>query len=275
MQRLRQQVDRIDLKMLHLLQQRTKLSVQIGRMKHRHGAVVYVPERERELIARLTGLTKGQPPAQAVAAIYREIFSSSRAAQGQAPIGLLQASISRVLPVGRWCFGACDRFSPKKTWAELAKGLDSGALSLVLLTGADLLAALRTSRQRKAFLDRLAVVGDFPPASDSKAALDRRIFIVTPRGTGPVPKADRVLILIECKSTQNAIKSLLRAMPDFTLTAEELAHSAQKGQGVVRLSLAQPAKTLELTGHLLAAGKSTGISLSILGIYPGIEDYGG
>src|SRR5450432_3766220 len=76
MQRLRQQVDRIDLKMLRLLQQRTKLSGQIGQMKRRHGAVVYVPERERELVARLTRLSQGLPPARTIAALYREIMSS-------------------------------------------------------------------------------------------------------------------------------------------------------------------------------------------------------
>src|ERR1035441_161549 len=101
MQRLRQQVDRIDLKMLQLLQQRTKLSGQIGKMKRRHGAVIYVPERERELVARLTRLSKGQPSARAVAALYREILSSSRAAQGQAPIGLLRAGAPLLLPAGR------------------------------------------------------------------------------------------------------------------------------------------------------------------------------
>src|SRR5271154_7582035 len=134
MRRLREQVDRIDLKMLQLLQQRTKLSGQIGKMKRRHGAVIYVPERERELVARLTRLSKGQPSARAVAALYREILSSSRAAQEQAPIGLLQASAALVLPASNACFGACDRFSPKKSWAELVKGLDTGALSLALLT---------------------------------------------------------------------------------------------------------------------------------------------
>src|SRR5271163_2187847 len=73
MRHLRRQVDRIDLKMLQLLQQRTNLSGQIGRMKRRHGAVIYVPERERALVARLIRLGKGQPPPKAVAAVYREI----------------------------------------------------------------------------------------------------------------------------------------------------------------------------------------------------------
>src|ERR1700722_10027278 len=151
MQRLRLQVDRIDLKMLQLLQQRTKLSGRIGQMKHRHGAVIYVLERERELVARLTRLSKGRLPARAVAALYREILSSSRAAQGQAPIGLLRASAPLVLPASRACFGACDQFSPKKTWTELAEGLDTGALSLALPTGDDLMNALRTKRGRSRF----------------------------------------------------------------------------------------------------------------------------
>src|SRR5271156_5519032 len=116
MRRLRGQVDRIDLKMLQLLQQRTKLSGQIGKMKRRHGAVIYVPEREREVVARLVRLSKGRPSARAVAALYREILSSSRAAQGQAPIGLLRASASVVLPASRACFGACDQFSTRRTW---------------------------------------------------------------------------------------------------------------------------------------------------------------
>src|SRR5882724_9106729 len=138
MQHLRRQVDRIDLKMLKLLQQRTKLSGRIGEAKRQHRAVVYAPERERELVAHLTRLSRGNPSARAVAAIYREIMSSSRATQGQAPIGLLRASSSAVIPPGRWCFGACDEFAPQKSWKEVARGLDSGALALALLTGEDL-----------------------------------------------------------------------------------------------------------------------------------------
>src|SRR5271156_1525293 len=88
MQRLRLQVDRIDLKILQLLQQRTKLSGQIGETKRRHREVIYVPERERELLARVVRLSRGKLPSRAVTAIYREILSGSRAAQGQAAIGL-------------------------------------------------------------------------------------------------------------------------------------------------------------------------------------------
>ena len=278
MQNLRQQVDQIDLKMLQLLQQRIKLSGQIGKMKRRHGAVVYVPERERELVARLTRLSKGRPSPRAVAAIYREILSSSRAAQGQAPIGLLQKSAPLVLPASRAGFGACDQFSPRKTWADVVKGLGTGALSLALVTGDDLAGALKTDRWRKKFFFGLTVVSDFPPLLESKAPLKQRIFIVTPRGNGAPLQANQALILIECKFTANAIKSLLRSMPDFSIQAELLTvHPARQGIAVAlaRLSLAESVDGLRLTSQLLKAGQAAGVPISILGIYPGTEDHGG
>ena len=248
-------------------------------MKRRHGAVIYVPERERELVARLTRLSKGHPPARAVAALYREIMSSSRAAQGQAPIGLLQASASLVLPASRACFGACDQFSPKKSWAELARGLDAGELSLALLTGDDLLAALKTPPHQKEFLCRLTVSGDFPAVAGAKVPLARRIFIVIPRGNGAAPQANRILILIECKSTVNAIKSLLHSMSDFPIHAEQLTRSVAPARGghvtaLVRLTLARPMDGIHATSRLLTAGKSAGLPVSILGLYPGTDDGG-
>jgi chorismate mutase len=280
MQPLRRQVDRIDLKMLQLLQQRTRLSGQIGAMKRRHGAVVYVPERERELVARLMRLSKGKPSARAVAALYREILSSSRAAQGQAPVGFLQSRAAVVLPAGRAWFGACDQFTPKKTWPDLAKGLGSGSLSLALLTGDDLAAELRTPRWRSEFFHRLAVVGDFSAAGEAKSPLGQRIFIVTPRGNGASVAAARILILIECKSTVNAIKSLLHSMPDFSIHAEQLslrAASAPRGSITLlaRLSLARPVDGLKAASRLLAAARAAGMAVAILGIYPASEAYGG
>lgn len=274
MQRLRLQMDRIDQKMLRLLQQRTKLSGQIGKMKRRHGAVIYVPDRERALVARLAHRGRGQLPPRLIAALYREILSGSRAAQGQAPIGLLQASAPVVMPAGHLVFGSCGRFSPGKTWPDLARGLVSGALSLALLTGTDLLRALQTKRWRNEFSSRLAVVGDFAPIREGTIPLAERIFIVTPREPTPSRHAARILILIECKSTLNAIKSLQRDMPDLSLHPE---HLSPRGSTVALalLTLGKPTDGARATHRLLAAAQSSHIPLSILGIYPGTEDYGG
>jgi chorismate mutase len=280
MQRLRRQVDRIDLKILRLLQQRTKLSTRIGDAKRRHRAVIYVPERERELFARVARLSKGKLPSAAAASIYREILSSSRAAQGQAPIGLLAANESTVLAPGRWHFGACDQFSPKKTWKELAAGLVHGSVALALLTGTDLASLLTTPGGWRNFSRHFGVVGDFSPRFDAGVALGERIFIVTPRGNGASCQANRILILIECKSTVNAVKSLLNSMPDRPLHAEQLRLRVRPARNetvttLARLSWSKLTNGIRLTGELLAARKLAGLEISILGVYPDTQNYGG
>ena len=249
-------------------------------MKHRHGAVIYVPEREREVVARLTRLTRGKLPAQVIAALYREILSHSRAAQEQGPIGLLASSLPLVLPAAHLAFGACDRFEPGKTWPEIAEKIKSGALSLALLTGTDLIRALQAQRWRSDFCERLDVVGDFTPVPGAKTPVTERIFIVTPRPETPPRRASRILILIECKSTLNAIKSLLRSMPNFPIQAEPLIHrtSSSGRRSPVALALLDLGKTVDgpsALQHLIEARRRTGLSLSILGIYADSEDYGG
>jgi chorismate mutase len=280
MQHLRRQVDRIDLKILRLLQQRTKLSTRIGKAKRQHRAVIYVPERERELFARATRLSKGKLPAPAATSIYREILSSSRAAQGQAPIGLLQAGASAVLAPGRWYFGACDQFLPKKTWNQLAAALVKGSLALALLTGADLARLLATPKGWRDFSRHFNVVGDFPPAFNPGVPLDQRIFIVTPRGKGASCQANRILILIKCKSTVNAVKSLLNSMPDRPIHAEQLRLRVQPAREetvvtLARLTWSKLAHGIRLTSELLTARKLAGLDLLILGVYPDTENYGG
>ena len=248
-------------------------------MKRRHGAVIYVPERERQLLARLTRLSDGLLPPAAVAALYREVLSSSRAAQGQKPIGVLRASASLVLPASRACFGACDRFSPQRTWAELAKGLETDMLSLALMTADDLAGALRKPAPRGEFLSRLTVAGDFPGMENSDTTPERRIFIVTPQEGAAAVAGDRVLILIECKSTVNAIKSLLRSMPISTKAVQSIhrAVPGRKGAGValVQLTLARAVDRTVAAGGILDAAQAAGLSASVLGVYPVSEVYGG
>jgi hypothetical protein len=190
----------------------------------------------------------------------------------------LRASAAAVIPPGRWCFGACDEFLPGKTWSEVAAGLAAGSLALALLTGEDLAGALGTPGLRRHFLSHFTVMGDIPPALESKLSLARRIFIVTPRGQGAAGEANRILILIECKSTVNTVKSLLQSMPNRPIQVEELtlrARTANRGPvALVRLALPQSIDAIRLTGRLLTACKAAGGEVSILGVYPGTENGG-
>ncbi len=273
-------MDRIDLKILKLLQQRTELSRQIGQAKRRHRAPIYVPERERDLMARLVRRSRGHPPTRGLEAIYREIFSSSRAAQGQPEIGLLETSAASIIPAARWCFGACDRFVSKKKWAELADGLAKGKLAVLLLTGADLERVFQQSTVLIDFFHRFTIIGDFPADADPALPLSRRIFIVATKGKGASLEANRALILIKCKSTGNAVKTLLHAMPARFIQAESHPFRVKTSRGsdasaLLRLTLARPIDGIHATSQLLAARQAADVSFSILGVYLGSEGYAG
>jgi chorismate mutase len=275
MQRLRRQVDQIDLRMLRLLQQRNKLTGEIGRLKRQHRAVIYVPERERELLSRLVRLSKGRIPTDVVTAIYREILSGSRAAQGQPPVGLLKGEKKHVQEAAKSIFGASDRFAAQKSWDELAKGVRSRALSVGLVTGTELLGVLRDKSTLRDFSRHLTVANAVAIATGTKVGTDA-VLTITPPGNDAKKKANRFVILIECKSTRNAIKNLFRDMPEITLHDES---STQRPTRAV-LSLAclhapRPVDAARTRDRLQKAADAAGLPLLVLGSYLASDTYGG
>jgi chorismate mutase len=255
-------VDRIDRSLLRLLRQRNSVSGEIGRTKRRHGAEIYVPDRERELFARVTKLAQGEVPARAVKAIYREIMSSSRAAQGQPPIGLLDRSADRVEARARCHFGACDDFVAVRDWRELSRQLRAGKMAVGLLTFEDIARALRDP-----YAGGLAVLADFSDTVGHRG-LGQDIFVVKP--AWPAPTGNRALILIECKPTLNAVKSLVSAMPRAPklIQLSPLPGRGRKSLTLAALTFAQPVTG----GDFVAEGKPLGL---VLGIYTVGDAHGG
>jgi chorismate mutase/prephenate dehydratase len=77
----RARIDDLDRQLLKLLNQRAEISLEVGRAKRDTGHPVHDPEREQEIVAGLVGLNEGPLAPEAVRAIWREIFSASRALQ--------------------------------------------------------------------------------------------------------------------------------------------------------------------------------------------------
>ena len=77
----RRKIDAIDTAMLHLLNLRTELALEVGRFKHDEGVALRVPEREREILARLKGINPGPLDGQAIESIYQLILDQSVRAQ--------------------------------------------------------------------------------------------------------------------------------------------------------------------------------------------------
>lgn len=78
---LRAQIDKLDLHLLKLMNERANLAAEIGRIKNHEGADVFSPAREEEVMQRVLQANKGPLPDHVVRAIFRELISASRALQ--------------------------------------------------------------------------------------------------------------------------------------------------------------------------------------------------
>lgn len=77
LQKLREQIDRIDDQLLELLNQRARVVLEVGHLKERNDDLFYVPSREKKIYERLTGGNPGPFPNDAVHKVFREIISAS------------------------------------------------------------------------------------------------------------------------------------------------------------------------------------------------------
>lgn len=96
----RRKIDAIDTAMLHLLNLRTELALEVGHMKGQAGLVLRVPEREREILSRMKSLNPGPLDTTAVERIYQVILDESirtQEANGCGTVGMEKASARTAL----------------------------------------------------------------------------------------------------------------------------------------------------------------------------------
>ena len=85
----RSRINDLDNQILNLLNQRAEAALKIGDLKRRHDLPYYAPEREVEIIARLTTENRGPLPVDTVRAVWREILSGCLALERPLAVGYL------------------------------------------------------------------------------------------------------------------------------------------------------------------------------------------
>ncbi len=91
----RAKIDRIDERILALLNERARIAQQIGRRKARGGGATnggngfWVPSREKKIFTRLRTLNDGPLSDEVVGVIFREIISASRALESRLTVAYL------------------------------------------------------------------------------------------------------------------------------------------------------------------------------------------
>jgi chorismate mutase/prephenate dehydratase len=123
---LREQIDRIDAQVLALINRRARLASRIGQAKRKEGGNTYVPGREAQVVARLATLNRGPLPNEAIAAIYREIISASRALEEKLRIAYFGPVATYTHQAAREQFGAQADYLPAsmipQVFAEVERG---------------------------------------------------------------------------------------------------------------------------------------------------------
>jgi len=126
LQPLRSKIDELDAKLVGLLNERTKLVLEIGQIKEASGEEIYAPEREEAVLRRVAAKNHGPLTEESLRAIYREIMSSALALEKPLVIAYLgpQATYSHMAAVKK--FGASLRYEPLPSitdvFTEIAKG---------------------------------------------------------------------------------------------------------------------------------------------------------
>jgi chorismate mutase/prephenate dehydratase len=126
---LRSQIDKLDLQILKLVNERASVAAEIGKLKTDNGEEVFSPAREEEVLQNVLAINdKGKGPldANTIRAIFREIMSGSRALQKMLKVACLgpEYSFSHLAAVER--FGQAVEFLPVDSIAAVFEEVDRG-----------------------------------------------------------------------------------------------------------------------------------------------------
>ena len=115
----RKAIDKLDERILELLNERTQHVLAIGEIKLKAGEEIYAPHRETAVLQRLIKLNKGPITTESLKAIYREIMSSALSLEKSMTIAYFgpEATFTHQAAIRR--FGASLRYSPQKTISDV------------------------------------------------------------------------------------------------------------------------------------------------------------
>ena len=115
----RKAIDRLDARIVGLLNERIQHVLEIGKIKTRAGQEVYAPHRELAVLERVCRLNQGPMTEEAVRSIYREVMSSALALQKRMIVAYFgpPATFTHLAAIRR--FGSSLQYSPQKTIADV------------------------------------------------------------------------------------------------------------------------------------------------------------
>ena len=123
---LRKRIDEIDSKLVSLLNERAGFVVEIGKLKSQTSTPVYAPDREKEVLEKVTKQNKGPLPDKCLQAIWRELMSGSFVLERPLRVGYLGPGGSFSHTAALLKFGLSSDYEPiadiRGIFDEVSKG---------------------------------------------------------------------------------------------------------------------------------------------------------
>src|SRR5437867_966329 len=125
-QQYRKEIDKLDEKILDLLNKRTGFVIKIGKVKKENRLEAYTPGREQEIYSRLEKHHKGPFPIEGVKAVFREIFSASLSLEGPIKVAYLgpKATFTHLACIQQ--FGTSASYVPVNSIKEVFNEVERG-----------------------------------------------------------------------------------------------------------------------------------------------------
>lgn len=120
---LRERIDALDDEVLRLLSQRAQYAHRIGVIKHGN---LYRPEREAQVLRRITETNPGPLPEAAVRTVFREIMSACLALEQPLKIAYFGPAGTFTESAAKKHFGSAPSFTPFITIDDVFRSVESG-----------------------------------------------------------------------------------------------------------------------------------------------------
>jgi len=126
MDELRKKIDDLDRQIVQLLNDRTKVAVDIGKLKGDSDAAVYAPDREHAVLAKALAANDGPLTEDAVKAVYREVMSAALSLQSGPVIAYLGPPATFTHLAARAKFGASVTYEARETITDVFSVVQKG-----------------------------------------------------------------------------------------------------------------------------------------------------
>ncbi|MEF8941329.1 MAG: prephenate dehydratase [Desulfohalobiaceae bacterium] len=131
--RLRQEISAIDDELVALLNRRSALSLEVGRLKSDSRDTVFKPFREKEVIREILDKNTGPMPEEHLRAVYREILSSSRSLQRRQSVVYLGPEGTFSYFAGLHYLGSSADYRPKAVLEDVFRSVRQGESDLGII----------------------------------------------------------------------------------------------------------------------------------------------